>query len=62
MRSVVARLLVAGLIIVSVRTLLSEEFRFPSGLRVSDEIPPDELPEIVATMSARIRRLGPVAQ
>ncbi len=53
MRSLVALLFVAGLIIVSVRTGPSDEIRFRSGLRVSDEIPPEEVPEAVAMMSDR---------
>ena len=53
MRFFAALLVVAGLIIVTVRAVPSEEFRFPSGLRVSDDIPPEEMPEVVARMSAR---------
>ena len=53
MRALAALLLVAALIIIGVRTVTSDEFRFPSGLRVSDEIPPEEMPEAVAKMSAR---------
>ncbi len=51
MRSFLVRLLIVGLIIAGVRLASSDEFTFPSRLRASDEIPPDELPELVATMS-----------
>jgi hypothetical protein len=53
MRYLAALSLVAGLIILGVRTAPSEEFGFLSGLRVSDEIPPQEVPAAVAMMSAQ---------
>ncbi len=53
MRSLAPLVLIGCLIIIAVRTLPSEEFRFRSGLRVSDEIPPEEMPEVAARMSAR---------
>jgi hypothetical protein len=48
MRTIAALVLIAGLIIFCVRTSPS-----PTGLRFSDDIPLEEIPEVVAGMSAR---------